>query len=283
MMKSLSPANVALLHLLIFSSLLGEGFSFHNNNGIIGLSTLKRHRPAPSSCHNMVSLSQDGSSTETTPATKDTTAKDNNQKKKVKVGLASDTFLKEYFNSDIDDINLPPSLSIIKRSIGQLAQGSDIRGRFIPNHHVPSASSSASASSSSRRQQRSFASLAHDIGQSPIPALTPFAAHCLGYAFGMMVREEKMEQQQREGDSNKDDGPVTICIGRDPREHGVELADAFSRGAGGVPNVRVTYTGIATTPAMFEFCRYVLSIMDNSLGSTHCCYFLLVRYLRPLS
>jgi hypothetical protein len=37
-------------------------------------------------------------------------------------------------------------------------------------------------------------------------------------------------------------------------EHGPILADAFGRGAAGVPNVKVVYTGIATTPAMFSFC-----------------------------
>ena len=49
---------------------------------------------------------------------------------------------------------------------------------------------------------------------------------------------------------------IKICIGRDPREHGRTLADSFSRGAGGVKGVKVVYTNIATTPALFDFCRY---------------------------
>lgn len=48
--------------------------------------------------------------------------------KNERVGVASDAFLKEYFQADIDDANLPPSMFIINRSIGLLASGSDIRG-----------------------------------------------------------------------------------------------------------------------------------------------------------
>lgn len=52
---------------------------------------------------------------------------------------------------------------------------------------------------------------------------------------------------------------LTICIGRDPRLHGERLADAFARGAesvdGGTGPVRVVYTGLATTPSMYEFVR----------------------------
>jgi phosphomannomutase len=73
--------------------------------------------------------------------------------------------------------------------------------------------------------------------------LTPFAAHCLGYAFATMLKDSMGGEE------------VVVCIGRDPRGHGTVLADAFGRGAEGVNDVRVVYTGIATTPAMFEFCR----------------------------
>ena len=46
-----------------------------------------------------------------------------------------------------------------------------------------------------------------------------------------------------------------VCVGRDPRKHGARLADAFGRGVEDVQGVRVVYTGIATTPSMFDFCR----------------------------
>jgi phosphomannomutase len=154
-----------------------------------------------------------------------------------RVGLASDAWLQEYFHSDIDDVNVPPSLNIIRRSFGQLASGSDIRGQFVD-----------------QPRGRSMAAVAHSIGKSNLPALTPFAAHCLGYAFATMVHEQ---ERLRRSTSNNDNGnEIVICIGRDPREHGTILADAFARGAGGVPNVKVVYTGIATTPSLFEFCRY---------------------------
>ncbi len=150
---------------------------------------------------------------------------------KERVNIASDAFLKEYFQSDIDDINLPPSMSILHRSIRQLASGSDIRGAFV-NHPATGR----------------MAGLARSIGQTSLPALTPFAAHCLGFAFATMIKEYHLQGEDEDED-------VVICIGRDPREHGVMLADSFARGAGGVNGVKVFYTGIATTPALFEFCR----------------------------
>ena len=52
-----------------------------------------------------------------------------------------------------------------------------------------------------------------------------------------------------------DEGGSTICLGRDPRLHGERLADAFARGAESVDGVKVLYTGLASTPSMFEFCR----------------------------
>lgn len=147
-----------------------------------------------------------------------------------RVSIASDAFLKEYFQSEIDDINLPPSMSILHRSISELASGSDIRGRFI-NHPVTGR----------------MAGLARSIGQTALPAITPFAAHCLGFAFATMIKEYHLQEGK--------DEELAICIGRDPREHGIILADSFARGAGGLQGVKVFYTGIATTPALFEFCR----------------------------
>jgi hypothetical protein len=157
--------------------------------------------------------------------------------KKGRVKVASDSFLKEYFQSDIDDINLPPSMSIIHRSIGLLASGSDVRGKFVKHPATGR-----------------MAALARSIGQTPLPALTPFAAHCLGFAFATMIKE----YQQLQG---KEDEETIICIGRDPRQHGLVLADSFARGAGGLKGVKVLYTGIATTPALFEFCRYAITLL----------------------
>ncbi|KAL3902857.1 MAG: hypothetical protein SGARI_005646, partial [Bacillariaceae sp.] len=121
-------------------------------------------------------------------------------------------------------------MSILRRSFAQLLSGSDIRGRYVA---TPKTAVGA----------RSFAALAHAIGQinNNAPALTPFAAHCLGHAFASMIAA-----------SNSDKTTTTICLGRDPREHGVVLADAFCRGAASVEGVKVVYTGIATTPALFE-------------------------------
>ena len=114
--------------------------------------------------------------------------------KNQQAGIASDAFLKEYFQSDIDDVNLPPSMSIIHRSIGRLASGSDIRGTFVKHPAIGR-----------------IPALARSIGQTSLPALTPFAAHCLGFAFATMIKE----YQQLQG---KEDEEVVICIGRDPRD-----------------------------------------------------------------
>lgn len=48
---------------------------------------------------------------------------------------------------------------------------------------------------------------------------------------------------------------TVICVGRDPRLSGLRLADAFCRGVESVDGVIAEYTGLASTPALFEFCR----------------------------
>lgn len=48
---------------------------------------------------------------------------------------------------------------------------------------------------------------------------------------------------------------MTICVGRDPRVHGEALADALCRGLESAKGVKVIYTGLASTPSMFQFCR----------------------------
>lgn len=137
-------------------------------------------------------------------------------------------------STDCDDVNTPPSLSTIISSIRALRSGSDIRGQFLDHVRVGS------------MLEASRAIRARPAG-SPSAALTPLAAHCYGSAFGEMVRSRCS--------NDSDDEDVVICVGQDPRPHGQRLADAFARGAESVDGVRVVYTGIATTPAMFEFCR----------------------------
>eukprot|EP00429_Kryptoperidinium_foliaceum_P037400 CAMPEP_0176166166 /NCGR_PEP_ID=MMETSP0120_2-20121206/84982_1 /TAXON_ID=160619 /ORGANISM="Kryptoperidinium foliaceum, Strain CCMP 1326" /LENGTH=234 /DNA_ID=CAMNT_0017503697 /DNA_START=144 /DNA_END=845 /DNA_ORIENTATION=- len=129
--------------------------------------------------------------------------------------------------ADCDDTNLPPSLNIISKSLVQLESGSDIRGRFVDHP-----------------RRGSVVAVAKAIRDENFPALTPFAAHCLGYAFATMLLASPSDENSQ---------GTTICVGRDPRVHGVPLADAFSRGVESVPGVRVVYTSLATTPSMFEF------------------------------
>lgn len=105
-------------------------------------------------------------------------------------------------------------------------------------------------------------------------ALTPFASHCFGVAFArwLLLRHEDDEEEEEGSSSSSGDNKneehninkhgnnaLTICIGRDPRLHGERLADAFARGAESVDGVtkpvRVLYTGLTTTPSMYEFCR----------------------------
>jgi Phosphoglucomutase/phosphomannomutase, alpha/beta/alpha domain I len=148
-----------------------------------------------------------------------------------------DSFLFRHFNnvvdaSDIDDNNCSPSLKSILKNIRQLThQGSDIRGRFVDHPRVGRIS----------RVSKAIELAQQDDG---IPALTPFVAFCLGHAFGRLVLDQATT------------GSTTVAIGRDPRPHGSMLCDAFARGVQSVDDkIRVVYTGIATTPSMFHFCR----------------------------
>ena len=287
----------------------------------------------------------------------------------------SSSFLKSYFlntpsPSDCDDLNTPPSLRIVLRSLQELPSGSDIRGRFV-----------------SHPKSGSMLNVAHAIGHADsgdgVPPLTPFAAQCFGHAFALKIKKQKeqmkrIEEQRirsaRRGDDddccdddddmdpsktfgdkvgqrkslkiirnsragddddscdddddmdpsktfgdkvgqrkspkiirnsragddddscdddddmdpsktfgdkvgqrkslqmNDDDDDVDdddedaerrrgvsdiiiLCLGRDPREHGVPLSDAFARGAESVEGVQVVYTGVATTPSLYSFCR----------------------------
>ena len=143
------------------------------------------------------------------------------------------SFLNDFYAVDAtecDDINMPPSLSTIIRGIQELDNGSDIRGRFVDHPKLGNPNA-----------------VAHAIGKddSKLPPLTPFAAHCLGYSFATMLKESISHSGNE----------VVICVGRDPRLHGTMLADSFCRGVESVEKARVVYTGIATTPSIFDFCR----------------------------
>jgi Phosphoglucomutase/phosphomannomutase, alpha/beta/alpha domain I len=138
-----------------------------------------------------------------------------------------------FTSSDADDVNTPPSLSRILHSIRGLANGSDIRGTFVDHP-----------------RWGSMTNVAHAI-RSPTQ-LTPFAAYCLGYAFATWI----LQQQQASSSSSND--TIRICLGNDPRPHGIRLADAVARGCASVSTtnvkIEVVYTGIATTPSMMDFC-----------------------------
>lgn len=154
------------------------------------------------------------------------------------------------FNTECDNVNRPPSLNILLRSIRSLSnQGSDIRGRFVDHARLGSISA-----------------VAHDIGRQQLleggatyPSLTPLAAHCFGYALADMLIDQQQQQKQKQNrDNNDNDYTITIALGQDPRTHGMRLIDALARGAESrLPDggIRVVYTGIATTPATAAFCR----------------------------
>lgn len=117
-------------------------------------------------------------------------------------------------------------------------------------------------------------------------ALTPLSAYCYGHAFALKVVQSKpgidtsMLGLFESADSNVvastaifdlfsserevgvEEVETTICVGRDPRIHGARLADALCRGIESVKGVKAVYTGLASTPSMFEFCRYVTLIVS---------------------
>lgn len=115
-------------------------------------------------------------------------------------------------------------------------------------------------------------------------ALTPLSAYCYGHAFAKRVIKSTNPNRVSNNsvfggsDDNNIEGttffdvfnvndmvggrdkvqeyePITICVGRDPRVHGATLADALCRGIESVKGVKAIYTGLASTPSMFEFCR----------------------------
>jgi len=171
---------------------------------------------------------------------------------------SSDAFIFQDFHADAtscDDNNRPPTLQAILKNIRQLTtQGSDIRGTFVDHPRLGRLGQCAKV-------------IGDQANHSGVPALTPFVAFCLGHAFAQMVLQQQQQQQTQQ--QQQGDEPVTIALGRDPRPHGAILCDAFGRGASSAnPNIRVVYTGIATTPSMFHFCRYVF-IKEKSSLSVH--------------
>lgn len=168
-----------------------------------------------------------------------------------------DSFILQEFisASECDDSNLPPSLHILTKSIQQLApendhgSSSDIRGRFL-NHPRQGSPSTIARTIRQHDQQQQLQEGSSSSGGN-IPVLTPLAAHCIGYAYASLLKSSLILQ----ADDDNDVGPIKIVLGRDPRLHGIVLADSFARGAESVKGVQVVYTGIATTPSMASHCR----------------------------
>lgn len=141
--------------------------------------------------------------------------------------------------SEIDAQNTPPSLQTILTSLSELKSGSDLRGTFVP--HNNSGGTIVNISHLIKRYKEDTCGV----------AFTPFAAHCFGVAFARWLVLNH-HQSNTEG---KEEEPLTICIGRDPRIHGERLADSFARGGESVEGVKVVYTGVTNTPSMYEFVR----------------------------
>jgi Phosphoglucomutase/phosphomannomutase, alpha/beta/alpha domain I len=143
--------------------------------------------------------------------------------------------------------------STVVRSVRKLcASGSDIRGRFVD--HGESMLSLVDAIQGSE-------------AISNQPALTPFAACCIGYSYARTILAS-LPQSSR----------ATICLGVDPRTHGVRLAEAFAFGAksyltsdtGNQSLLKIVFTGIATTPACASFVRS--QQCDGAVVSSLFCY-----------
>lgn len=150
--------------------------------------------------------------------------------------------------TEIDASNTPPNLQTILTSLKELKSGSDLRGTFAS--HANSGGTIANVSHLIKRIK----------AEGNGVALTPFASHCFGVAFARWLLQHEGDNSISNSQLNKHgNNALTICIGRDPRLHGERLADAFARGAESVDGVtkpvRVLYTGVTTTPSMYEFCR----------------------------
>ena len=143
--------------------------------------------------------------------------------------------------SEIDaTFDTPPQLQTILTSLSELKSGSDLRGTFL--NHANSATTIVNISHAIKKFKDENGGV----------ALTPFASYCFGAAFARWLLPSM---------SDDGDDALTICIGQDPRYHGERLADSFARGAESVDGrVKVVYTGITSTPSMYEFVRYVVFV-----------------------
>jgi Phosphoglucomutase/phosphomannomutase, alpha/beta/alpha domain I len=143
-------------------------------------------------------------------------------------------------NSNTMDVNpdFETNQSMIIQTVRKLCNsGSDIRGRFVDHDETVKSLIEAMRENSVVSSQ---------------PSLTPFAAHCVGHAFVDTIL------QSLPTSSN-----VTVCIGVDPRTHGIRLADAFASGIRSYSMrdksnhqmISIVFTGAATTPACASFVR----------------------------
>ena len=169
--------------------------------------------------------------------------------------LKTPTKISSYKTADCDDSNIPPSLSNLITSLHSLTSGSDIRGTFVDHP-----------------RRGSVLNVSHILDKSTERAFTPFAAYCYGRAFAKMVQirsgkgsatyvngfkmvNTDFDSWGNEFVNSQQVKETVICVGRDPRPHGVRIADSLCRGIESVDSVKALYTGIASTPSMFEFCR----------------------------
>jgi phosphomannomutase len=154
------------------------------------------------------------------------------------------------------DDGIPLDLQLLLNNISSLKSGSDLRGSYATHEgSIPIANYIA-------------ATLHHRTAAAAMGGttlFTPLVAYCFGVAF---ARWTHLHKRLTKGMEYNNTQPIQLCIGQDPRSHGISLADAFARGAesvstsnnnkeggDGVFNVVVSYTGIATTPSMYEFVR----------------------------
>jgi hypothetical protein len=158
-----------------------------------------------------------------------------------------------------DDTNTPPSLQILLKSIHQLTtQGSDIRGTFVDHEHIGSLAVVS----------QMIAATSHG------PALTPFAAYCIGAGLAQLIKDKHVDNQLRNNNSLQaafelDFKPnLTIVIGMDPRAHGPRLADSLARGAESIERIKVAFTNLATTPACAWFASTNVGMADASIMVT---------------
>ena len=143
--------------------------------------------------------------------------------------------------TDIDDTNTPPSFHKFAEQLRQLKSGSDIRGAFCDHLRVGS-----------------IFNVLHATDQSTLPPLTPLAAYCFGSSFAETVKTQLPNKEE-----------IKICIGVDPRPHGVRLADSFARGIESVDGAKAVFNGLATTPSMSHFCQADLCDGGAMITASH--------------